>query len=116
MVHWFPMTKPQINDWWSMQPFQLGLLERQGNCVACWKKSDSKLIMIAKENPQHFDFPLRMEEAYGLAGYNEDGNVRTFFRQHKTAKSILAMADMMEPKLFEDSDENSGCSESCEAF
>lgn len=116
LAHWFPTSKPLINDWWETQPFKLGLLEREGNCSACYKKSDAKLVMIAKESPQHFDFPLRMEAIHGLSGYNEDGTKRTFFRQHKTAQNYLDMASILSPRLFEDADEDQGCAESCEPF
>lgn len=115
LLDWFPITKPEIIDWWGQQPFNLELQEHQGNCKTCWKKSLSKLVRIANETPQHFDFNLRMEAQYGLAGHNVDGNPRTFFRGHLCAKDILAMRDLKTPPPRQ-SDEDWGCSESCEAF
>jgi hypothetical protein len=114
LVSMFPSDKPMIKDWWEFQPFQLGLKDYEGNCEACWKKSDTKLIRIAKENPSAFDFPARMEATYGTYA---DGKPRTFFRGRRSAKDIISMAQLLNPPPYaERPDENSGCSESCEAF
>jgi hypothetical protein len=118
MYSTFPTTKAQVNDWWSDQPFQLDLLGHEGNCITCHKKSDTKLIRIAVEQPSAFDWADRMEEEYGLAGHNVDGTPRTFYRKHRTAKDFIAMASILQPLKFgaPHEDEDSGCSESCEAF
>lgn len=115
LLDWFPTTKPEINDWWEDQPFNLNLQEHQGNCKTCWKKSLSKLVRIANETPQYFDFNLRMEHQYGLAGHNVDGTPRTFFRNHMRTEDILALRGQSVAPPRPD-DENWGCSESCEAF
>lgn len=113
--HWFPTVKSQINDWWDLQPFNLGLRNYQGNCTWCWKKSTSKLVRIAQETPEFFNFPTRMEKQYSMAG--PSGQPQTFFREHRSAQDILAMSLSLQPGLFsEDNDEDAGCSESCEAF
>lgn len=117
LVSLFPTDKPQINDWWEDQPFTLNLQEHQGNCAWCWKKVLSKHMKIAKESPQVYEFPARMESTYGLAGHNIDGTKRTFFREHRSTKDIVLLSQLLTP--FEskmDQDDNSGCSESCEAF
>lgn len=117
LVTMFPSDKPAIRDWWDFQPFQLGLKDYEGNCQACWKKSTTKLVRIGKENPRAFEFPNRMEETYGLSGHNIDGTKRTFFREHRSAKDIVTLAQLLNPpQHIERPDENSGCSESCEAF
>lgn len=118
MVALFPTDKPMVNDWWAQQPFDLGLEDYRGNCKTCWKKSTKKLVRIAKETPRDFDFFRRMEAEQGLSGSNKDGRHRTFFRGHMTAAGILEIAK--EALTFDfgndDPDENSGCTESCEAF
>lgn len=117
LAHLFPTTKAEINDWWEEQPFTLNLPEHRGNCKWCWKKVIRKHIMIAKETPEAFDFPARMEELYGLAGYNEDGTKRVFFREHRSTKDIISIAELISGKMHaDDPDEDGGCSESCEAF
>lgn len=116
LVHIWPMTKPDINEWWRQQPFNLPLKEHQGNCDGCHKKSTTKLVRIAQENERTFDWWGLMEERYGVAGHNEDGTPRTFYRDHRSAKDIVAMSKLMTvpPLLWEE--EDGGCSESCEPF
>lgn len=113
--------KYDINEFWKKQNFDLGLFDYQGNCKTCWKKSNKKLVMIAKEHPEYFDFNIEMETKYGLAGHNIDGNRRVFFRDNKSAQDIIEMACLDQMDIFDfintiDEDENSGCSESCEAY
>jgi hypothetical protein len=57
-----------------------------------------------------------MEHQYGLAGHNEDGTPRTFFRGHRSASDIVEMSKLMTLPPIPDEDEDAGCSESCEAF
>ena len=116
LAHWFPTDKPFINGWWEDQPFHLELLEHEGNCQWCWKKNISKLVRIAVEHPERFDFPLRMEKENGLDRF---GKPVTFFRENRSAAQILAMGQMVTPGAvqFKDHpDEDSGCSESCEVY
>ncbi len=132
-------TKPEVNFWWSKQPFRLPLKGYEGNCKVCWKKSLRKLGTIGKYNPQHFDFFKRMEDEYedfkpavprdGTENKIE-GKVR-FFRNDKTVAEMLEVHK--DPRFedakddsrfynfqttmgFEDFDSSNGCEESCEAF
>jgi Phosphoadenosine phosphosulfate reductase family len=118
LVHVWPMTKPEILDWWKEQSFDLKLKDYQGNCDACHKKHLPKLVRIAQEDEHIFDWWSEMEGKYGLAGHNEDGTPRTFFRGHRTAQDIVAMSKILavppQRELYEE--EDAGCSESCEAF
>jgi hypothetical protein len=115
LLDWFPTTKIEINDWWEDQPFNLNLQEHQGNCKTCWKKSLNKLVRIATETPEAFEFNARMERQYGLHGHNVDGTPRVFFRGHMSTQDILRLRNTPVPPV-KDADENWGCSESCEAF
>lgn len=117
LVNLFPSTKPQILDWWEEQPFDLGLLDYQGNCTWCWKKSLKKHVRLYQESPQIFDFPARMEERYGLTGAGQlEGVKRTFFREYRSTKDIVTLAQLLNPGKLEFQDEDTGCSESCEVF
>ena len=112
----FTTTKAEINDWWENQPFNLRLKEHRGNCIWCWKKSLPKLLRIANETPNAFDFPARMERLYTNVGPEDNPN-RVFFREYRSTAQIMEMATLVTlPPLFDNQDENSGCSESCEAF
>lgn len=114
LMDWFPMTKPEINAHWDSMPFCLGLEEHEGNCKTCWKKSFNKLVRIARETPAAFEFNAEMEAQYGLAGYNEDGTKRVFFRGNMSTLTLLSLA--AEGISSEDHHSDMRCSESCEPF
>lgn len=59
------VTKKAVNRRWRKRPFRLGLKGYQGNCRACHKKTLRKLLTIAAESPEDFDFNERMETEYG---------------------------------------------------
>jgi hypothetical protein len=118
--------KRDVADYWSKMPFNLNIPEHYGNCVTCWKKSDRKLMTIAKENPSAFDFMARMESLYGFAGGpRRDGDPkerRVFFRKNRTAQDILEASKkpftpFVDGRFIQFDDEldvGSGCGESCE--
>lgn len=120
-----PTTKAEINHWWLDQSFNLDLPDYLGNCVTCWKKSDRKLLTIAKYNPKAFDFYKRMEEMYPLVKV-KDGKKRVWFRRNRSVGDIIAMSEKPFVEYIESRpewqldlfglDQQSGCSESCEAF
>ena len=117
--------KADVNAYWQTMPFNLNIPEHYGNCVGCWKKSDRKLLTIAKNNPEQFKFFLDMERDHGFDGYfdgrpNQDP--RVFFRNNRSAIDILAAAQkpfepFMDGKFipFDDEmDEGDSCNDSCE--
>jgi len=109
-------------------PFDLELeSEAYGNCKWCWKKSRRKLLTVAKNHPENFNFPLRMESQYGKHRISPDEpSPRVMFRNNTSAAEILAEAktgafreysdsDHIAPSLFVfDMDYSIGCGESCE--
>jgi hypothetical protein len=121
--------KPEIMHWWRGQDFDLDLPEHLGNCVTCWKKSDRKLMTIARHEPERFDFMRRMEQEHGFSGPRKEGDdkPRLWFRKYRTCDDIIASSseDFIEfvdymPELqfglFDEMDESNGCSESCEVY
>lgn len=118
LVHWHPVDKQDINDWWSEQPFNLDLVERLGNCKWCWKKSDRKHFANIDSNPEFYGFPRRMEQQYPDAGAGYTGEARVFFRLGRSTDQLFAARLSAEGfrVLPEDEDIDGGCSESCEAF
>lgn len=121
LVRW-GVTQSDVNRFWDSQPFRLGLKGYQGNCSWCWKKSLRKHFTLIKESPEIYDFPARMEKKHGLAGYNEDGNKRVFFRKNTSTKDLIAMSRSTSfAPAIDDSqaynyelDLSNGCTESCE--
>jgi len=118
-----PMTKPDINTFWKDQKFRLQLKGYQGNCKWCWKKSFRKHFTIMGENPEFYEFPMRMEEQHAKAGYNEGGeNERVFFRKNTSTQQLIELRDITDWKPADDDsvvyndylDATAGCSDSCE--
>jgi 3'-phosphoadenosine 5'-phosphosulfate sulfotransferase (PAPS reductase)/FAD synthetase len=117
LAYRWPTTKSDVTLFWEEQKFDLGLLDYQGNCVTCFKKGDPKLVRVYKENPRAFDFFARMEDTYGLSGNNVDGTKRVFFRNNRSTKQIISIAELLTPsKARNQPDDDAGCSESCEPF
>lgn len=126
LIDFFWMDKQDVNDWWEEQPFNLELPVKDGNCKTCWKKSDAKLFLIARERPEVFSFNDRMETTYPRIGseFEKDPTARdrVFFRGNRSAKDILT-ASAEQPIVFleklaatSDADANGGCTESCELY
>ena len=119
-----PMTKPEINQWWSQQPFRLNLKGYEGNCKWCWKKSLRKHLTLLTEHPDWYDFPDRIEQEHGLAGHNVDGTPRVFFRNNQSVKDLRIMVKTIDFEPASDDsrdyvyqqrlDLGAGCTESCE--
>lgn len=125
LIKWQPITKEEIRHWWAQQNFDLDIPEHLGNCVTCWKKSDRKLMTIAKEEPSRFDF-FRSMEKYGDITPRTDGEFRVFFRGFNTVDDIFEMAESdfkpfkdnmpeLQLRLLDPLDFTNGCEESCEA-
>ena len=104
--------------------------EHYGNCTFCWKKSNRKLMTLAQESPQVFDFPIKMEAAHGWTN-NTDTHKRVMFRERRSALDIVELARTRDFTPYSDAelqdgqlvstadydvwlDTGSGCGESCE--
>ena len=110
LAHWSPADKQDVNTWWENQSFTLNIEEREGNCVWCWKKSDSKHFRNIGSNPGWYDFPKRMEDTYP--------SERKMFRMRRSTEDMLTeelFVDVIPPEP-KNTDESGGCTESCEAF
>jgi hypothetical protein len=136
LVSMQPMTKPMINFYWNQMPFRLKLKGYEGNCMVCHKKSLRKLLTIAKETPEKFNWVIEMEKEFEnfippTHAHNEKIKLPVrFFRSNLSAKEILEMSKepfdlatddavnyYVQGDLFgHELDTSNGCSESCEAF
>jgi len=117
------VTLPQVRHWWARQDYDLDLSEHYGNCVTCWKKSDRKLMTIAKYEPLAFDFMHLMELRYKDVGAGNQS--RVFFRNYKSAEDIrryscqpfIEFKDQMpalQLGMFDPIDIESDCGAGCE--
>jgi hypothetical protein len=121
-------TKEMIADYWRNQSFTLNLREHEGNCSWCYKKSLRKLLTLAQDTPEIFDFPIRMEKLYGKSGQHSSPESRVFFRERRSGLDILEESKKPfrrweEPRESMDMfgfdmemDSANGCSESCEVY
>lgn len=113
LIHDRPITKPKINFWWNQQPFRLRLKGYEGNCKWCWKKGETKLWTILKNNPESFDFPKRMEEKYGQfipekrlesmksKGVEPNLPVR-FFRKNRSVEDLVRECQLFKRNIPDD--------------
>jgi 3'-phosphoadenosine 5'-phosphosulfate sulfotransferase (PAPS reductase)/FAD synthetase len=121
-------TKEGVNLFMRQFDWDLNLpSDAYGNCTWCFKKSQRKLMTVAKVNPEVFDFPDRMEKKYGhiFKGKAQEQN-RTFFRLRQSAQDIVRAAFTQTFEPYEDDkfdqrdlfdeflDAGTSCSESCE--
>ena len=60
LVKW-KTNKQDVLNWWSKQDFNLKLKEPYGNCDLCFLKGVGKLMIIAKESPELFDWWIQHE-------------------------------------------------------
>lgn len=122
-----PMTKLSINFWWSQQPFRLMLRGYQGNCKACWKKSDPKLYLIARETPSAFSVQISLEEDFGrfipdgrLKKMKERGEKPVYpvvsYRKNRSVHDIYKEAEQFTGGVVNDSEIYDLHNGSCEVF
>lgn len=128
------ITKPHINSYWSKMPFRLNIKSYEGNCKTCWKKSKRKLMTIAQEHPERFEFFRKMEQVYGdfippSRDQDQELPIR-FFRGNESVEDIFEESKFPFPIAIDEKlntavqtsiwdeylDSNFGCTESCEAF
>jgi hypothetical protein len=138
LISMFPTKREDVNAFWLKQKFTLNLKSYQGNCDCCYKKSLRKLLTIAHETPELFEWWANMEEKYGeYVPETRKNNSKLklpihFFRNDLSARQILEMSktftdfsrdeskDIVMYKqlnLFDNElDISNGCTESCEPF
>jgi len=114
LADYWIVDKEEVNEFWSRQPFSLGLEEHQGNCKWCWKKSLKKHFMLIAETPEIFDFPRKMEAFYGKVRCPEGR--RVFFRENRSTDDLFALKEAGAGRLLNAFDVDAGCSESCEMY
>lgn len=99
------IDKRTILDWWLKQDFDLGLMEHQGNCDLCWKKSDRKLVKMIREEPERLDWWERMERQYSTIQVGKRSPVTEptyFFRHSRSSQDIKELVEIakMQGDLF----------------
>jgi 3'-phosphoadenosine 5'-phosphosulfate sulfotransferase (PAPS reductase)/FAD synthetase len=88
------VTKQQVNDFWKLGDFKLfdlNLEDFEGNCDFCFKKSWSKLELMAEKYPNKILWWNEMENQY----YKENSEI---FRGHKVVFDLLNNIDHNDEK------------------
>lgn len=98
LIGQYPATKEDVANFWSKQSFTLELPEHYGNCVTCFKKSDRKLITIARENPSYFNHFIEYEALY--SSVKAPSKPRMIFRGNKTVGDLFMMSHDTSIKSF----------------
>jgi len=86
------MSKGDILLWWRRQEFDLEIPEHLGNCTWCWKKSEKKLLTLAKNHPEIFEFPKMLEEKYSNTSNFEIKVTRLMFRGYMNTDMLFEKA------------------------
>lgn len=128
----WPTDKQDVLSYWEDQPFDLQIEEFEGNCLACFKKSNKKLFQLIATRPEVFDFHRELDSEFEYAGAPHYGVApppgtppsRRPFRGKLTTTGLFEQASLagIIPGSGRRiipigvSDENGGCSESCEVY
>ncbi|EPM1620599.1 hypothetical protein L4P92_001759 [Pseudomonas aeruginosa] len=59
------ITKADVAEFWSQQPFDLGIDSDFGNCDLCWKKMEEKLHRAILKDPSRVIWWSGVEEKFG---------------------------------------------------
>lgn len=103
-------------------PFTLELEEHEGNCKACFKKNQRKLLTIMRDYPERFKEVEYLENKYQFLGpefkKNPESQPRRFFRKHQKVNDLRELSkqdfEKFEDELYQKY--YGECGESCEPF
>lgn len=118
---WVKIDKQDVNTHWEGMPFTLLLEEHEGNCSTCWKKSEIKIFLLAIAQPYLFEAFRWWEKTYKHIKPNTSGQDRVFFRKNRSADMMIEESkgyteEYLRKRIGYKDDQDSGCSESCEAY
>lgn len=94
-----PIGNFELNRWWDLQPFKLGIHGKYGNCQLCWKKSIPNLIENIRFGVSSVEWWQRMELKYG----------NTAFRERKSIDDLVKMSKMPFTPAIPFNNENDNC-------
>lgn len=114
-----PMTKIDINGWWSEMPFDLDLPDYLGNCVFCLKKGDNKIALAMRKEPElakQFNEMLSREDVR-TPDNKQEPNPNIYRNAFSMADIERVYAHVPTEYLDQRMKPNRGnCQESCEVF
>lgn len=135
LVSPFPTSKPEINRFWSQQPFRLDLKSYEGNCDLCFKKTLRKLLTIISEGKVDAKWWMDTERDFETFSGNRE-SVNPPYRFNRGSMPFRELIELSKG-VFEPSEDekynlgskyiqqllfnlpldiSNGCEESCEPF
>lgn len=115
LIDSIPTDRTDVLNWWSSQPFDLGLEDFEGNCKGCYKKSYAKHFLQLDKDPTVYAWTDSIEKRYANAGAGD--GPRVFFRGNRSTEQLIQLrrsaADGIDPARYAN---DGGCSESCELY
>lgn len=116
-------SKEDVINWWSRQPFDLGIPEHLGNCVFCVKKGLNKVALAAKDEPELARKMIEMIYSPGrrILEKRLPTPFDQMYRKRTTLEGVIKMyeheeAEDIRARLKGYKADDSECSESCEAY
>lgn len=91
------ITRRDVKAFWAAQDFDLGLLDYEGNCDLCWKKSRAKLARTIHDNPVRALWWMAQERSVDQAQtgsrFNLDYSFSDLVRQVRQQRTLAFVAD-----------------------
>lgn len=115
LVDWNPSDKEDVLAFFEEFDWNLAIPEYEGNCRRCYKKSDAKLLKGYQDEPESYEFAIRLDDLYKNVGPNNVPGPRRMYRGHRSAQQLVDQfqrADFNPSRMFKDG----GCSEQCDMF
>ena len=111
------VREADVLDWWTRQPFDLGIPSYAGNCTLCMVKARSKLIRLIRENPALADWWIE-QEARVANRTGPDGRACESMKRFRLGETYaeLKAAALSHRDLFDDSAASSGESAGSDSF
>lgn len=113
--------KQDVLAYWRDMPFDLEIPEWLGNCVFCIKKSDAKLALAVREEPDMAEEWMTMlreatnrTKPEGLTSENVYRSSRTLLQVISSSASLTT--DELRAKVMSYRNDSNTCAESCEVF
>jgi phage N-6-adenine-methyltransferase len=116
-------TKEDINSWWEAQEFNLQIEEQLGNCLFCIKKSEVKLALAERDEPEMARLykEMLLDPSVKIEPHREGRHLK-MYRRHKEFGEIIEIfsdfdRDEIASRLKNSKQFESGsCSDACDAF
>lgn len=114
--------KSDILNFWKQQPFDLEIDEWSGNCVFCIKKSENKVALAIKDNPEMAREFIDLTNDHTVRDLGRGFPVQDMYRGYMSLEKIrdkwadVDRADIIASLRGAKRFESGSCSESCEAY